>query len=84
MHGFITDWANNHQGDTRITSEFIAYIYDVICCRHLNESIDMLLTANGFFIYELEEYLEKEYIDVRPDQSEVLAAHRRAEERCMA
>jgi len=67
MHGFITDWANNHPTDTRITSEFIAYIYDVICCRHLNESIDMLLTANGFFIDELEALLEKEFIDVRPD-----------------
>jgi len=63
MHGFITDWGLNHPTDTRISREFITYIYDVICCQHLNESIDTMLTKKGFTIDELESYLVRHYTD---------------------
>jgi hypothetical protein len=34
----------------------MVYIYGAACCRELNESIDMMLTSNGFYFNELLEY----------------------------
>jgi hypothetical protein len=36
--------------------DFMVYIYGAACCRELNESIDMMLTSNGFYFDELLEY----------------------------
>ena len=56
MLGFITDWNRDNNQDPRITEEFVIYIYQTICCRDLNLTIDAMLSSNGFFIYELFAY----------------------------
>lgn len=56
MHGFVTDWNWLEPQDTRINEDFIVYIYETICCLHLNESIDMMLTRGGFYPDELAVY----------------------------
>jgi len=56
VQGFITDWNWEEPQDVRITPEFIVYIYDNICCPHLNESIDMMLSRGGFYFRELLAY----------------------------
>jgi hypothetical protein len=53
MLGFITDWNWLEPQDTRITEEFVVYIYETICCRDLNETVDNMLTRGGFFLDEL-------------------------------
>ena len=58
MLGFITDWnwLELNIMDPRITEEFVIYIYQTICCRDLNLTIDAMLSRGGFFIYELFDY----------------------------
>merc|ERR1712038_1126207 len=58
MLGFITDWnwLEVNIMDPRITEEFVIYIYQTICCRDLNLTIDAMLSRGGFLIYELFAY----------------------------
>jgi len=56
MHGFVTDWNWLEPQDVRIDSDFIVYVYQNICCIHLNESIDMMLSRGGFYFRELFDY----------------------------
>jgi hypothetical protein len=58
MLGFITDWNWLEPQDNRITEEYVVYIYETICCRDLNETVDNMLTRGGFFLDELFEYQE--------------------------
>jgi hypothetical protein len=37
----------------------MVYVYGAACCVELNESIDMMLTSNGFYLQELLDYQEQ-------------------------
>jgi hypothetical protein len=55
---FTTDWNWLEPQDTRMTEDFMVFIYETICCYELNTSIDLMLTRGGFYLYELFEYQE--------------------------
>jgi hypothetical protein len=57
------------------------YIFGAACCREVNESIDMLLTSNGWYFLELMDYMQDNQAALGPP---VLRAASEALDRCEA
>ena len=48
MNGFIADYTHYEIEDNRIDDEFMAFVYDIVCCRQLDESLGAIMRLNKF------------------------------------